>query len=69
MRAMSLSEPPDFDAIEIEGVMVSIQPDFLVHGAGRRIGAALLRVAKAPDPTACKTEEAKDRRGNSPAGT
>ena len=59
MRAMSLNEPPDFDAIEIEGVMVSIQPDFLVHGSGGRVGAAMLRVAKAPDPAACKTEEAK----------
>lgn len=64
MRAMSLGAPPDFDAIEIEGVMVSIQPDFLVHGAGRRVGAAMLRVAKAPDPAACKTEGAKDRREN-----
>jgi hypothetical protein len=64
MRAMALSEPPDFDMIEIEGVMVSIQPDFLVTGAGGRVGAAMLRVAKAPDPAACKTEEAKDRRGN-----
>jgi hypothetical protein len=64
MRAMSLSEPPDFDAIEIDGVMVSIRPDLLVHGAGRRIGAAMLRVAKAPDPSGCKTDEARDRRGN-----
>lgn len=64
MRTMALSEPPDFDMIEIEGVLVSIQPDFLVHGAGRRVGAAMIRVAKAPDPVACKTEEARDRRGN-----
>jgi hypothetical protein len=32
-------------------------------GAGR-VGAAMFRVAKAPDPAACKTPEAKDRRGN-----
>lgn len=64
MRKMSLSEPPDFDSIEIEGVMVSIQPDFLVHGPDRRVGAAMLRVAKAPDPAACKTEDGKDRRGH-----
>lgn len=64
MRPLALREPPDFDAIEIEGVMVSIQPDFLVHGSGGRIGAAMLRVAKAPDPAACKTDEAKERRGH-----
>lgn len=64
MRPMALSEPPDFDAIEIEGVMVSIRPDFLVSGGGDRVGAAMLRVAKAPDPAACKTEEGRDRRGN-----
>lgn len=64
MRAMALTEPPDFDLIEIEGVMVSIQPDFLVHGAGGLVGAAMLRVAKSPDPAACKTDEGKDRRGN-----
>jgi hypothetical protein len=50
MRRMSLSAPPDFEMIEIEGVMVSIQPDFLVQGPSGRVGAAMLRVAKAPDP-------------------
>src|SRR5262249_7706622 len=50
MRGMALSEPPDFDPIEIEGVTVSIQPDFLVAGGRDRIGAGILRVAKAPDP-------------------
>ena len=64
MRALGLSEPPDFDLIEIEGVMVSIQPDFLVHGPKGYIGAAMLRVAKSPDPAECKTEEGRDRRGN-----
>lgn len=64
MRPMALSEPPDFDAIEVEGIMVSIRPDLLVNGNDGRIGAAMLRVAKAPDPAACKTEEGRDRRGN-----
>jgi hypothetical protein len=63
MRTMALSAAPDFDAIEIEGVMVSIQPDFLIGGVGL-IGAAMLRVAKAPDPASCKSDEGKDRRGN-----
>lgn len=62
MRAMNLSEPPDFDMIEIAGVMVSVHPDFLIGGGGSRIGAGMLRVAKAPDPTDCKKENARDRR-------
>ncbi|SHN83832.1 hypothetical protein SAMN05444170_5668 [Bradyrhizobium erythrophlei] len=65
MRRMALSSPPKFDAIDIEGVEVSIRPDFLV-GAGRRgdrIGAGILRVAKAPDPEACKMKTTKERRG------
>jgi hypothetical protein len=62
IRSMALSAAPDFDAIEIAGVMVSIQPDFMVS-AGDRGGAAMLRVAKAPDPGACSRDETKERRG------
>jgi hypothetical protein len=62
MRALSLSEPGRFGEIDIEGVAVSIQPDFLVSGAGGRIGAGLLRVAKAPDLEGCR-EETRLRRG------
>jgi hypothetical protein len=62
MRSMALSEPPDFDLVEIEGVMVSIQPDVLAT-RGNRVGAAILRVAKAPDPQNCKGEDARNRRG------
>lgn len=64
MRAMALSEPPDFDPIEIEGVTVSIQPDFLVTGGRGRIGAGILRVAKAPDPDACAKDDTRERRGH-----
>jgi hypothetical protein len=64
MRPMALSEAPAFAPVTIEGVSVSIRPDFLVSGPSGRVGAAMLRVAKAPDPAACKTEEARDRRGN-----
>ncbi|TAK47795.1 MAG: hypothetical protein EPO23_09710 [Xanthobacteraceae bacterium] len=65
LRSMALSEPPNFDAIEINGVMVSIQPDMLVGGgSGRaRVGAGILRVAKAPDPSEGKRAETKARRG------
>lgn len=64
LRSMALSEPLDFAPIEIEGVMVSIQPDFLVSGGPRRIGAAMLRVAKAPDPEACVKDDTRERRGH-----
>ena len=64
-RAMSLSEPPGrFAALEMEGVTVSIQPDVMVRGGGDRIGAGIFRVAKAPDPDACKLDETRRRRGD-----
>jgi hypothetical protein len=64
LRTLALSDPPDFEPIEIETIMVSIQPDFLVNGGRGRTGAAMLRVAKAPDPAACKKDETRDRRGH-----
>lgn len=65
MRRMSLAAAPNFEAIDIEGVTVSIRPDFLVGGGrqGQRLGAGMLRVAKAPDPEACKLQATKERRG------
>lgn len=65
LRSMPLSEPSNFDAIEIEGVMVSIRPDFIVGGGGskNRVGAGILRVAKAPDPAGGKRRETRERRG------
>jgi hypothetical protein len=65
LRSMALSKPPSFEAIEIEGVMVSIRPDFLVGGGGgrNRVGAGILRVAKAPDPAGGKRPETRLRRG------
>jgi hypothetical protein len=64
LRSMALSEPPNFDAIEINGVMVSIHPDMLVGGGGHaRVGGCILRVAKAPDPSEGKRPETKARRG------
>ncbi len=61
---MALSAPPNFEAIEIEGVMVSIRPDFIVGGGGKnRVGAGIVRVAKAPDPAGGKMPETRTRRG------
>ena len=65
LRSMALSAPPNFDAIEIEGVMVSIRPDFLVGGGGgqNRVGSGILRVAKAPDAMGGKKPETRLKRG------
>jgi hypothetical protein len=64
LRSMSLREAPRFDPIDVEGVELAINPDFLVDGSGGRIGAGILRVAKAPDPGACKLDETRRRRGD-----
>ena len=65
LRSMSLSKPPTFEAIEIEGVMVSIRPDFIVGGGGgrSRVGAGIMRVAKAPDAMGGKKPETRLKRG------
>jgi hypothetical protein len=64
LRKMALSEPPHrFDQLAVEGVSLSIQPDFLVDGASGRVGAGIVRVAKAPDLEGCK-EETRVRRGD-----
>lgn len=63
LRSMALNAPPNFAPLEIEGVMVSIQPDVLVDGGRGRVGAGILRVAKAPDAEDAKREETRRRRG------
>ena len=55
---------PRFEAINVEGVTLSIRPDFLVDGPSSRIGAGIVRVAKAPDPADCKMDETKQRRND-----
>src|SRR5258707_5282363 len=56
LRAMALKAAPDFENLDIEGVAVSVRPDFLREGAGGKIGAGLIRVAKAPNPDDCKLD-------------
>src|SRR5262249_20421515 len=59
---LPLVKAPDFDEFEIEGVVVSVRPDFLVQPANGRVGAGLIRVAKAPDPMDCKQDQTKRER-------
>jgi hypothetical protein len=63
MRSMALREPPRLPPLEVEGVEVSIFPDFLRDGPRDTIGAGILRVAKAPDPEACKLDDTRRKRG------
>jgi hypothetical protein len=61
-RKNPLVEAPPFKKLVIEGVAVSIRPGFLVRPVNGRVGAGLIRVAKAPDPADCKGDETKRRR-------
>jgi hypothetical protein len=64
LRALPLIRAPKFEPLMIGGVAVSIQPDFLVEPPiGGRIGAAFLRVTKAPDPDAVRLQAKKEERG------
>jgi len=63
LRSLPLEKPPKFEPLDIAGVAVSVQPDFLVRPIGGGVGGAFLRVTKAPDPDACRTEAKKHERG------
>lgn len=62
LQGLPLFEAPRFDELEIEGVLLSVRPDFLVQPVNGRVGAGIIRVAKAPDPADCKQDETKRAR-------
>lgn len=64
IRGLRLSQPPEMAPAEIEGVIVSVRPDFLVSGPKDRLGAGMIRVAKAPDPDDCRRDETRIKRGD-----
>jgi len=64
LRSLPLTKSPSFTPVKIQGVEVSIQPDFLVEPPDGRIGAAMLRVTKAPDPDAVRGPAKKEERGD-----
>lgn len=64
MRHLALRECERLPPLEIEGVSLSVQPDLIVDGGDGRVGAAIIRVAKAPDPAGCKLEATRLRRGD-----
>lgn len=62
MRGMPLKEAPRFEKLMINGVALSIQPEYLVKPEGpraARIGAGILRLSKSPDPADCKLDATK----------
>ncbi|WP_148311244.1 hypothetical protein [Methylobacterium oryzae] len=63
MRGMPLQECPRLAPLVIGTVTVSIKPHVLVRSADGRVGAGIIRVAKTPDPDACKREITRERRG------
>ena len=65
MRSLPLIEAPQFAEMNVSGVALSVQPDFIIETVEepRKIGAVMLRLAKAPDPGACRLEETRLSRG------
>ncbi|MGQ3016331.1 hypothetical protein [Phenylobacterium sp.] len=63
LRALPLAKAPRFEPLDVAGLELSIQPDFMVEPPNGRIGAAILRVTKAPDPDDCRRQSTKDERG------
>lgn len=59
LKSLPIVEAPKFDELEIEGVLLSVKPDFLIQTVSGRVGAGMIRVAKAPDPADCKQDETK----------
>ena len=64
LKSLPLTKAPSFEPLRISGVEVSIQPDFLVEPPDGRVGAAMLRVTKAPDPDAVRGPTKKEERGD-----
>lgn len=63
LRNLPLSKMPKLRSIDVEGVSLSVQPDFLIETPTGKIGSLILRVTKAPDPDACKRAATKEDRG------
>jgi hypothetical protein len=61
-KTLPLTKAPRFDELIVEGVTLSIRPDFLVQPVNGRVGAGIIRVAKAPDPFDCKQDDTKRKR-------
>lgn len=63
LRGLPLSRMKKLPPLTLEGVTVSIQPDFLIDPPSGKIGSLILRVTKAPDPDACKRDATRAERG------
>jgi hypothetical protein len=63
LRGLPLEKPPRFASLKIEGVALSVQPDVIVMPLDGRVGAAMIRVTKAPDPDAVRLPATKQEKG------
>jgi hypothetical protein len=66
IRAASIESTARYAPMNINGVLVSIQPDLLIKrlvADAEQTGVIFFRPQKAPDPAACRLEETKRQRG------
>lgn len=63
LRGLPLERSPRFAPLAIEGVALSVQPDVIVMPLDGRLGAAMIRVTKAPDPDAVRLPATKAEKG------
>lgn len=64
LRPMRIEEAPRFAPIDVNGLLLSIQPDLLARGPADQVGGIIFRPQKAPDPEACRLEETRRQRGD-----
>ncbi|MEM7498169.1 MAG: hypothetical protein AAF371_09290 [Pseudomonadota bacterium] len=67
VRSTPLLLAPKFETMEIDGCVVSVQPDLIAGqkfppGDGQKIGMVFIRPQKRPNPDDCKKEETKLQR-------
>lgn len=65
MKGLPLTQTARFEPLSVNGTALSVQPDFLIRvdgPKGVRLGAAMLRVAKAPDPKDCVMDKTRKER-------
>lgn len=59
-------DAPRFEPLNVQGAMLSVQPELLAGSAfppkGERIGLVFMRPQKRPDPDECKTEKTRAER-------
>ncbi|WP_306026626.1 hypothetical protein [Oceaniradius stylonematis] len=65
LKSLKLEESQRFSPLDVNGVLVTVQPDLIVRTGGQSgaVGVIFFRPQKAPDPAACQMEETRRARG------